>query len=140
MLLSELEICKASGNSIFRIRLFDVDSANGKPSTELTDTLIDINSNKKKITLNLESHNITIPNKNFFIAIEWLQIESNSFTKKIKYGGSINLITFYEPGIGVRYNKDKTDSKKLWNLNYNGTWQEQKLNSNMNLLISAKLK
>jgi CarboxypepD_reg-like domain len=140
MLLSELEICKMSGNAMFRVHIFDFDSIKNCPSLELTDTLIVINSNKRNIGLNVENYNIIIPNKQFYIAIEWLKIPSNAYTKTIKFGGVKNIITMYEPGISFRYTDNKIGVKKLWNLSFNSKWQEQELNSNINLLISAKLK
>jgi CarboxypepD_reg-like domain len=140
MLISEIEICKTKGSNIFRVHIFDYDSVKQCPSIELSDSLIELNSKKSKVKFDLNTYNIIIPQKRFFIAFEWLKIPANIFTKKIKIAGAKQKVTFYEPAIGFRYTNENIGAKKLWVSTFNGKWKVLELNDNMNLLISAKLK
>jgi hypothetical protein len=135
-LLTEVHICKSAGNAIFRMRIYNMDSLTGQPSTDLTDTIIEVRSLKRNVHLDLKRYNIVIPGKDFFIAIEWLKIPYNE--NKIKKNG----LAEYNPYISYKSKKAKRDIEKrnkVWQKNYAGKWR-QLYNQSDILLISATVK
>jgi hypothetical protein len=119
MYLSKINICKMGTNCLFRIRIYDVDSVFGNPSVELTDSVIEVQSSKKYIQIDLEKYKIRIPDKDFFVALEWIYIPINSYTEKTKINGRKSLVTFYHPSICFRRhsNEDMTNiNSKIFGL------------------------
>ncbi len=141
-LLSKLEICKVGDNSLFRIRIYDMDSLSGKPSTDLADTIIEVKSGKRHVNIDLEPYKIIIPGKDFFIAIEWLYIAYNQYSVKDKRFGKKQTYFHYNPDIFFKErNSNSTDIKnnlEVWYLDYRKKWF--RLNPNWGFLISAKVK
>ena len=138
--LTQLELCKDRSESLFRLRVYDVDSASGTPSKDLVDSVIEVRSNEKYIQVNVESHGILIPGKKFFVAIEWLFIPSNEIIEEWKIQGKKAPHTTFKPII--RWVKDKNVKKgNVWRLHFNGGWSE--MNSSWqdnNFQITATLK
>jgi hypothetical protein len=80
---TELEYTK------FRIRLYDVDAITGGPGKDLCNEIIEVkSSDQKQKDINLKSYNIVIPNKTFFVAVEWLRDYYN-----------LELVRIYNPGV-----------------------------------------
>jgi hypothetical protein len=141
-LLSEIDICKRNDNSLFRIRIYDMDPVKGTPSTDLADTIIEIKSGKKHAHIDLEPYNIIIPGKDFFIAIEWLYIPYNAEKVKVKMNGETTTRFWYNPDLFFKSHTSNDPGGetylKNWQLDYRGKWLP--LNPNWVMLISAKVK
>lgn len=140
-LLTEIKLCKMSGKSLFRIRVFDFDTILLKPSLDLIDTIIEVKTRDKHVSINLKEYNIIIPQKDFFVAIEWLCIPYNENKMKIKTGGRQVAITQFSPELAIRYSKDRTGDDnnipQTWQYDYRGKWNPAGLN--MQIVMSVKL-
>jgi len=141
-LLTDIKICRMSialldpEKTIFRVRVYDIDTLTKSPSTDLCDQIIEIKTRSKFITLNLEKYKIHIPNKDFFVAIEWLKIPFNQSKSKMKVNGKeVEHMTF-RPSIGWT---DNDNSKmEAWSLDYKNIWRPMfKMNSKTSVSISA---
>jgi hypothetical protein len=128
-ILKEIKICRfsipliAPDKTIFRIRVYEMDTITKAPTTDLTDQIIEVKTRSKYIQLNLEKFNIYIPNKDFFVAIEWLKIPYNEERTKSKMsnGKTIELLT-YRPSIGWTDNINPT--MEAWMLDYKNLWRK----------------
>jgi hypothetical protein len=142
-MLTEISICKRDDNSLFRIRVYDMDSVSGKPFTDLVDTVIEIKSTRKHVHIDLEKYNIIIPGKDFFVAIEWIKIPYNESKMKIKNNGKRTTHTQYSPSIFFKERKVSTsafqNSLEIWQLTYRGEWINFFQKDGI-LLLSAKVK
>lgn len=91
-------------DSKFNIRFYSV-SKNGEPNEYLLEeNIIGIAKKGKKITeIDISDLNIEFPKEGFFIAIEWLIIESNKYEYNYTITGSRKKLTgiSYEPAIGT---------------------------------------
>jgi hypothetical protein len=141
MQLTEISLCKESADALFRLRIYGLDSITGSPSGDLTDTVIEVRSSKRKLSINLAKYYIVLPGRYFFIAVEWLFIPTNSFTMKTKLNGARYRYTSYHPGIGYKNNNNGEPTgrvNKVWVQNYNGQWKPvNAVHSRMHFLIAA---
>ena len=121
--------------AIFRIRVYEVDPLTKQPANDLTDEVIEVKTKSKIVELNLEKYKIYIPNKDFFIAIEWLRIPYNATETKING----KTVTNYAPSIG--WSKNQASNMEIWELGLNNVWGKvpSYLNAN-NLAIAVSLK
>jgi hypothetical protein len=121
-MLKEIKITKFSipilspRKAMFRIRVYDVDPISKQPANDLTDQIIEVKSTGKVVKLNLERYKIYLPNKDFFVAIEWLRIPYNATESKIN-GKTVIL---YAPSIG--FNKNSAPFMEVWQLGLNNVW------------------
>jgi hypothetical protein len=93
-----------------------------------------VKSKGKIVELNLEQYKIYIPNKDFFIAIEWLRIPYNA--NEMKLNGRTEIR--YAPSIGF-YQKS-APYMDLWQLGLNNVWSKLPSNLISNLAIAVSLK
>jgi hypothetical protein len=146
VILKEIKICRfsipliAPDKTVFRIRVYEMDTITKAPTTDLTDQIIEVKTKSKYIQLNLEKYKIYIPNKDFFVAIEWLKIPFNEERTKSKMsdGKTIELLT-YRPSIGWT---DNINSKvEAWTLDYKNIWRRLgNLNGKTSISIEATVK
>jgi hypothetical protein len=146
-ILKEIKICRfsipliAPDKTVFRIRVYEMDTITKAPSNNLTDQIIEVKTRGKYIQLNLEKYNIYIPNKDFFVAIEWLKIPFNEERTKMKMsdGKTIELLT-YRPSIGWTDNINPT--MEAWTLDYKNIWRKVSVihNKKTNISIEAIVK
>ena len=145
-ILKEIKICRfsipliATDKTIFRIRVYEMDTITKAPSNDLSDQIIEVKSRSKYIQLNLEKYNIHIPNKDFFVAIEWLKIPYNEERAKSKMsdGKIIEMLT-YRPSIGWTDNINPT--MEAWTLDYKNIWRRVgNLNNKTSVSIEATVK
>jgi hypothetical protein len=113
----------AVDNARFNIRLYSV-GENGKPQDYIyPKNIIGVAQKGKKITeIDIAELNIKFPEEGFFIAFEWLIIESNKYEYNYTLKGSkkkLNRLS-YEPKIGTT--PDETD-KNSWIFNQ-GRWEK----------------
>lgn len=141
-MLKEIELCKFNGNSIFRIRVFNMDSVSRKPSTEFVDTLIEIKTKSKHVNINLEKYKIIIPDRDFFIAVEWLYIPYNESRVKLNIGGQKIVHSEFAPSLSIKYHKKKISDNEhfmeAWQMDFRGKWNL--IPGNMQLVMAAKVK
>jgi len=139
-MLKEIKIAKFSvpilspQKAMFRVRVYDVDPISKQPSNDLADQVIEVKSKGKIVELNLEQYKIYTPNKDFFIAIEWLRIPYNA--NEMKLNGRTEIR--YAPSIGF-YQKS-APYMDLWQLGLNNVWSKLPSNLISNLAIAVSLK
>lgn len=111
-------------DSKFNIRLYSINK-NGEPENYIYDeNIIGIAQKGNTITeIDLSDLNITFPKEGFFIAIEWLIIESNKYEYNYTKQGSKNKLIgiSYEPAIGIV--PSETD-RNSWSFNQ-GKWKKE---------------
>ena len=138
-LLTEVKIFKSkwlfqSSKGIFRIRVYDMDTATMAPAADLCDQVIEVNSDSKVVTVNLEKYKIH-PGKYFFVAVEWLKISYNEHRYKAtnERTGIKSEYLDYRPFIAVKNFEDRTSiylpgtSALVWMLTYQNKWMPQPL-------------
>ncbi len=139
-LLSEIHVYKARDQSLFRIRIYGMDSLTMAPSIDLADTIIEINSRKEDAWINVEQYRIILPDKDFFVAIEWLKVPYNKRQKKLVIEGKDSYQTWYSPYIYFKKEIEPLAKEwQPWDLNYKGYWH-QGFSTNRSLMISATVK
>lgn len=144
-ILTEIKICRMAialidnEKTIFRIRIYNIDTITKSPSTDLCDEIIEVKTKRKVININLAKYKIRIPSKDFFVAVEWLKIPYNESKSKMKDNGKeVEHIT-YRPSIGWT---DNVNSKmEAWMLDYKNIWRPMfKMNNKTSVSISATVK
>ena len=68
--------------TIFRIRIYDMDTITKAPSSDLCDEVIEVKTRSKFINLNLEKYKINIHNKDFFVAVLSKNLPARSTIEK----------------------------------------------------------
>jgi len=144
-ILTKIKICRKSialldpEKTIFRVRIYDIDTLTKSPSTDLCDQIIEVKTRSKIINLDLDKYKIRIASKDFFVSIEWLKIPFNESKSKVKINGKeVENIT-YRPSIGWT---DNISSKmEAWMLDYKNVWRPMfKMNNKTSVSISATVK
>ena len=141
--LTKVKICRAHGKpqkTIFRIRVYDIDTLTGGPGEDLCDKIVEVKSKNNVVNVNMEEYKVKIPHKDFFVAVEWLKISDNE--QEIRHENKNIPIdyTMYSPSIGW---EDLSESKlEAWQLHYNSIWRPLRFSfkSKNSLFISAIIK
>jgi hypothetical protein len=120
--------------TIFRLRFYAVDSATNAPTYDLTDKVIEVKSKSKIVKFDLEKYNIYLPNKDFFVAIEWLRIPYNLNIRKHKE----KTEKYYTPSIG--FYENSAQYMDIWVLGLNNVWHKHPSNFSSNLAIAVSIK
>ena len=112
--------------STFNLRLINV-GENGEPSTDIQkeNIIVEAKRGKRNVTVDLSEYNIQFPKSGFFVAVEWLIIESNKnvFEYKTKETKKVVSEIRYEPLFGVaKYDKEFDN----WTYT-NGSWRKSKI-------------
>jgi hypothetical protein len=110
-----------SNKSKFRLRIYLPDSISGKPSEEICDGPIDVDSDSKVVKIDLSDRKIFIPGSEFIVAVEWLKIPYNEDNRGPKKYGKV---TVYRPSICFKNVSDQ--AMRMWLLTYQGIWLMQK--------------
>ena len=139
MQLQNLELCKDPAESIFRIHVYDIDSACQCPSSDLADTIIEVRSKESHVRIDLEDYVVTIPGKTFFVAVEWLFIPFNERREKEKRSGRRVTATYYNPAIRFVESRN-TKPGNSWQLGFNGSWAQESFYRDDNYQITVTLK
>ncbi|RYY90603.1 MAG: hypothetical protein EOO11_23425 [Chitinophagaceae bacterium] len=85
-------------NYRFRLRVYDWDPVAQRPGEELTDADIQVQGSRRNITVRLDSFGITLPQRDFIVAVEWLWLPENAHPFGTSGG------TCYYPGIRFKAN------------------------------------
>lgn len=139
MQLTELELCKDPSESLFRIRVYDVDLIYGYPAKDLVDTVIEVRSRESHVRIDLESYHIVIPGKTFFVAVEWLFIPFNEQIEKVKRNGKKIDWMYYKPVMRFVSNRNLKHGA-VWILRFDGKWHNSPSDQNHNFQITTKLR
>jgi hypothetical protein len=136
-LLQSIKLCMESGQgkSVFRIRIFDYDSMTRGPGEELTDTAIQVAATSKDNSFNLEPFRIFLPQKLFFVSIEWLILPINDASYRAKYNGKKSFFLDYKPHLGM--GSVPESHLEVWELAYSNHWRSV---DKSRLLVSAIIK
>ncbi|HWZ35917.1 MAG TPA: hypothetical protein VNW51_07130 [Mucilaginibacter sp.] len=105
----------------FKLRIYDINDATGKPGKDLCDSIIVIKlRSSERARINLKDYNINIPHKTFFVAIEWMRDYYNAHYTGIVIPNLKSRFISYKPAIGI----SPITGKKLniWALNTNHDW------------------
>lgn len=107
----------------FRLRVYDLEPATGKPGKDLCDQVIEVKSNNSStIKVNLEDYGIHVSGRSFFIAVEWMRDHRNVGYSKVVDGktGAEKRTVNYRPAIGV---SPVTGSRlNIWALTMKKKW------------------
>ncbi len=117
----------------FRLHLYEVDPITGAPTKDLTHELIEVeDKNHTTIEVDLTKYNILIPQKTFFIAVEWLYIPYNErymhvvISKFDMNPGHVKsraeYITLYQPLIYHVPFKHNIKKPYTWVMSMDGRW------------------
>lgn len=144
-LLTEVKICRFSlgvidpEKTLFRIRIYSMDTITKAPSKDLCAEILEVKSRSKIVNLNIEKYRIYIPDKDFFVAIEWLKIPYNEEKSKRKVTGKDVEQIIYRPSIG--WTENISSSMEAWMLDYKNVWRPMfKMNNKTRVSISATVK
>jgi hypothetical protein len=107
----------------FRVRVYDVDPITGGPGKDLCNQVIEIKSREdNKLATNLRPYNIIIPNKIFFVAVEWMRDYMNmGYVHILDNNGSTKGHPNYRPAIGL--SPTKGNKLNIWALNLSHEWK-----------------
>lgn len=139
-ILEDVRICRSNfvlfspDKTIFRLRVYDMDSLTKKPSKDLCNEIIEIKTKKKIVEIDLKKYNIHIPNKDFFVAIEWLKIPYNETKGKTNMNGIEKEYSRFSPSITFN------DKSKLefWMLNYKNEWVKGFFDKSLSIEATVK--
>ncbi len=140
--LSKIKITKVKDwlRTKFRIRIYDIDPMTGGPGADLCDQVIDISNEKtlegfvdktlnapyvpdEEVALDLNKYKIVIPNKQFFVAVEWLRDFLNAVKAPVynKATNKVDTAIVFRPYLGI---SDVTGPKlNIWVMQLNHTWK-----------------
>lgn len=113
----------------FILRIYDVDSLSGGPGKDLCDKIIEVSDNESEtININVAKYKILVPQKNFFVAVEWLRTPYNVQGAKVNdknsygwYYGEKRSTKIYQPFIGM--SNIKGQDLNCWALNFKNQWR-----------------
>jgi hypothetical protein len=126
--------------SIFRVHVYDIDSLKKGPGKELTDTVIQVTSDRGISSIDMTPYLIWLSNKEYFISIEWLFITSNEKRSMVKYQGKRKELIKYAPCICIIEDASAVPSE-IWGLSYSGKWFPGfSTEHSFNIAVSATLK
>lgn len=141
-MLTEIKICRLAGvfnpeKTIFRIRIYDMDTSTMAPSIDLCKEIIETKTSSRLVRINLSKYKIYIPCKDFFVAIEWLKISINEHKSVIKQSGLEKAYTGYRPSIGWTDNYNAC--MEAWSLDNRGNWKpmSESFNKKTSVAIAA---
>ena len=142
-ILSEINICKTGDNAKFRIRVYNMDSITKAPSLDLLDTVLEVTSKGRHVNIDVEKYRIFLPDKEFYIAVEWLKIPYNERETNYKLNGENKDLIQYSPFLSFKRKKEGEGNSKniseAWQKSYTGRWMRLDMLAE-SFLISAKVK
>lgn len=128
-LLTAVQICKlhipifVSGNGVFRLRIYGLNPETGGPGEDLCTQSIEVKASGSKVEVDLNSYRIFLPQKDFFVAVEWLKIPANEDWYTVKENGKkVRRFGGYWPS--VEFSRNETAENNMWHQLYNGEWRK----------------
>jgi|GEM_PF-883644 hypothetical protein len=125
----------------FRVRIYDIDAATGGPGADLCDRIIDIDNEddvndylnrtgryntfdeSKSAIIDLRKYNIIIPNRKFYVAVEWLRDFFNATKVPVynKVTNKVDTAIVFRPYIGI--SPVKGNQLNIWVMELDGKWK-----------------
>jgi len=125
--------------SMFMVRVYDVHPNQPGPGTELTDSAILVKSNSASIHVDLSAYLIYLPNRDFYVSVEWIQTEDNEDWRTMKLDGKDSTRMYYKPYIIITNNPPE-NKQDLWGLFYSGKWEPIKESYTLGIAIAASIR
>jgi hypothetical protein len=127
------------GGSMFMVRVYDVHPNQPGPGAELTDSAILVKSKNAQIQVDLSAYLIYLPNKDFFVSVEWIQTEENQDWRTTKLDGKDSTRMYYKPYISITSNNPE-NKQDIWGLFYSGKWEPIKESYTLGIAIAASVR
>jgi hypothetical protein len=122
--------------SRFRIRIYDIDSLSKGPGKDLCHEAIEVQASTRNVTVDLTPYSIVVPNRDFFVAVEWLRIEENEEVVHSKgEDGKETTHRHYNPSIRMR--EEAEPGLECWSLLNGWSWRKQFYRKRHKAAISA---
>jgi len=128
----------------FRIRVYDVDEATGKPSRDLLrkSIVLEHDVEKEFVSLDLAALNIEVPRKGVYIGLEWLFIPYNWFKETSKHPLTNKTVVEdrFAPTFSGVYTKNQNYKVMIYGM---GQWRDFKVrskNNSQNFIPAVSLK
>ncbi|MFN5646986.1 MAG: carboxypeptidase-like regulatory domain-containing protein [Sphingobacteriales bacterium] len=125
--------------SMFMVRVYDVHPNQPGPGAELTDSAILVKSKSAQIQVDLSAYLIYLPNKDFFVSVEWIQTEENQDWRTTKLDGKDSTRMYYKPYISITSNNPE-NKQDIWGLFYSGKWEPIKESYTLGIAIAASVR
>ncbi len=118
----------------FRIRVYDVDEATGKPSRDLLrkSIVLEHDVDKEFVSIDLSVLNIEVPRKGVYIGLEWLFVPYNWFKETSKHPLTNKSVVEdrFAPTFAGVYSKNQNYKVKIYGM---GQWRDFKVRSRNNV-------
>ena len=141
--LTAIHICKQGDQSTFRIRIYSRNPTTGAPGYDLSERVIEVQSSKRFVTVDVSKFNLLLSEADFFIAIEWIKIPQNERKIKSKLNNKAFNYVGYSPYLFFKNRTNVPDllakGAQVWQLTYKGTWIKF-FSEEKSFLIAADLK
>lgn len=112
-----------SGNGVFRLRIYGINPETGGPGADLLSESIEVKANGSKVEIDLKPYRIFLPQKDFFVAVEWLKIPANESWYTVKENGKkVRRFGGYWPS--VEFSRNETAENNMWQQLYTGEWRK----------------
>ena len=136
--LKRVTVYKWAGKAHFRLRIYDVDTLRQIPSTDLCDTIIEVMGAGQKINVDLTDFNIIVPNKRFYVAVQWLFTVENQQKVTVRSNGVKIRTVNYSPSLCLIKNpNDGEKNYSICNLFNDGKWKSFYTLKQQSLAISV---
>lgn len=112
----------------FRLRFYDFNDSTGGPGLDICSEVIEIETNSKRVSVDVSKYYITPSNSKFFVAIEWIIKQESEWTWPDGTGRKA-----YSPVIACFVDQPCS----IWMLSYNGSWSKYNCKIPKALKISA---
>jgi hypothetical protein len=126
-MLSSVDICRLSQGILskektkFRIRVYDIDPITKGPAKDLCEEVVEVSTKNRLVHIDLEPYRISIPNHEFFVAVEWLKIPYNEEQgEEVLPNGKKRKSVNYKPTIS--YTRNTSDTQGTWMLDNKNVW------------------
>jgi hypothetical protein len=125
--------------SMFMVRVYDVHPHQPGPGPELTDSAIWVKSKSGNIKVDLSAYLIYLPNKDFYVSVEWIQTEENEDWRTTTMNGKDTTRMYYKPYISITSNNPE-NKQDIWGLFYSGRWEPIKESYTLGIAIAASIR
>ena len=125
--------------SMFMVRVYDVHPHQPGPGPELTDSAILVKSKSGNIQVDLSAYLIYLPNKDFYVSVEWIQTDENEDWRTTTMNGKDTTRMYYKPYISITSNNPE-NKQDIWGLFYSGKWEPIKESYTLGIAIAASIR
>jgi hypothetical protein len=120
--ISQISWQQIDKKSVFRIKIYDLDTLTYSPGKVLNSSIIEVKTKKSWVKINTEKYNIVVPCKDFFVAVEWQPVPYNEEKGYIKMGENRQLVINYKPSIPASDHPRSSEIPQVWEMLEPGKW------------------